>query len=119
MISDLDKLMNSYKSTNDYVVPDMNMSCQVYIIGKDRMRSNDAIVCNMHICHQKAIIPYRSFKTCFCTAIDRAVFSDGHIITNFQKRTFTSELKILRCCTNDCTRIYITIATHPGAIENA
>jgi hypothetical protein len=53
------------------------------------------------------------------SAIDNHILAEDVIITNYTLSLFTTELKVLRQSSNDCTLVNLILITHTGTITNA
>jgi len=72
------------------------MACKCCRIGKDHIIADDAIVGNMHICHEQAVIPHNGFIIGFGTTINGHKFPDSGIIPDLNDSFLSVEFKVLR-----------------------
>src|SRR5688572_6637733 len=89
MCTNPDELRNTHISFQDSPVFDGDMTRQVDGVGKNYIIANDAIVCNMHISHQKTIISNHSFAQSQCAFVNSYHFTDGTIVAELCSCVFT------------------------------
>ena len=60
------------------------------------MVTNNAVMSHVHVSHDEAIFANNSPITGGCAYIERAIFADNRIITNFKESSLAPIFQILR-----------------------
>src|SRR5690606_3214814 len=119
MLSDVDKLVACGESTEDGMIPDVNMSRQADTVCNNAILANHTIVRHMDIGHhQSAVTDFRD-KTCLGTAVERTIFTDGDIVSDFQSGIFSTIFQVLWDRTDDGTREDPAVLSDAGTFHDA
>jgi CMP-2-keto-3-deoxyoctulosonic acid synthetase len=117
MPANSNKLLHANEPFQDSIVFNFNMAGKVYIIGKDDVIPQNAIVRYMRVRHQQIMRSHGSASGSDSTAIDCDKLPNCGIIANFSGCNFTIELEVLRNGGNDRARKDAAMATDPRAVK--
>src|SRR5882672_7275877 len=96
MLPDLNKLVYCTHSTEYCIVTDSDMACHLCVIAQDAVITNDTVVCNMAVCHDKTVVAHFCCPPFFAAAIYCYELPDGCIIPDLYGSVFALVFKILR-----------------------
>jgi hypothetical protein len=106
------------------------MTCHLGIVAHDTVAPDDAIMGDMAVRHDKAIVAHHSLPSVFGAAVDCNELPDGGIVSDFHTGFFTFKFEVLRSCrdygsgenpavfTDSCTIHDGYIAANPGAFAD-
>ena len=92
MRTDFYKLVDSRQSRDNTIITDLHMTCQCNAIHKNDMVSYDAIVRDVHISHDKAVLTDHCFAIGFGSAIDGYTFAYRGTVAYLNSGVFTLKL---------------------------
>src|SRR5690348_2137710 len=118
MRTNANKLLYSGKTSQYYVVANTDVSCQGSVVRKNAMIAYFAVVSNMRISHDKAVVAYLGFILIYCTPVDSNTFTYSCIITNYSKRIFSAKFQILGNSRYNGAWKYATVFTYAGTLHN-
>ena len=91
MHADFDELVYRTASPHDGPFIDRDVARYLNVVGDDDVVPDRAVMCNMYISHQKAILAdFRNFFI-YGPPIDGDAFPDGGMVSNFNAGFFTLE----------------------------
>ena len=112
------KLVNQAAAADNSKIVNLHFSGYLGSIPDDDMIFQYAVVCNMGICHDQAIVSDNGFSFRGCSAVDRNTFADRRIVSDFCGCLFSVELQVLWNTGNYSSRENGTVVSDPCPVEN-
>src|SRR5688572_5867849 len=94
------------------------MSCQLYAVSQYNIITKCAIVRNMCICHDEAMLTNYRLPFIFCSPVYSNTFSYGCMIADLNCRFFTNKFQVLRNSSNNRPRKYAAGSAYCSALIN-
>src|SRR5690606_181357 len=82
MGADLNKLVKRARSADDRPVVDFHMASELYCVYEYAVVADNAVVGNVDICHEEAVLADHGFVFVACAAADGDVFADDGVVAD-------------------------------------
>ena len=118
MAAYMGELMAQYSSAENSEVVDDDLSGYLRRIGDNDVIAQFAIVGDMYVSHEQAVIPDNGFPFRCGSTVYSYIFAQGGVVSYFGSCFFSLEFEILWNGRNDGSREDGAIFTDTGAFEN-
>jgi hypothetical protein len=118
MGTDPDELVNACHPAKDGIVTDLDFTGQAHIINQDHIIADPAVVRDMCIGHDQAIVTDDCLSERPGTLVYGDAFPDNRVVADFDMGNFTLIFKILWYGRDDRSREDLAVFPDPGPVEN-
>jgi hypothetical protein len=118
MLSNLHKLVNGAHATEYRKIPQYYVAGHLGIVAHDAVVTNLAIMGDVTICHDKAVVPNLGCPPVFTSAVNGYKFTNGSVVANFDGSWFILKFKVLRNRSYNCPRKDPAVFADAGAFHD-
>ena len=110
------ELVTEYGGTNDGMIVYHHFASKLSGIADDGARTNNAVVCNVHVFHQQIVVAHSCGSARGRSTRDGYVFADTVVVANLAEGVFAGKLQILRFGGNACSGKNLVIVAQSGSV---
>ena len=120
MAADSCKLVSLCASADNCPVRDLRFTGNTDVTYENTMISDFAVMCDMYVRHEESIASDlgNAFAACLGTTVNGNAFTDSYIVTDFNISNLSVKFKVLRNCSDNCSRIDLAVLSHLDIREN-
>ena len=112
------KLVNQAATADNSKIVNLHFSGYLGSIPDDDMIFQYAVVSDMRVCHDQAVVSDYGFTLRRCSTVDRNALADSGIVTYFCGCLLSVELQVLWNTGNYSSREDGTTVSYSGPVEN-